>query len=110
MVLFGLTTMCTKFKVSKLYRTRDKVPAPKLQKSKTPFYKSASGISRKYLISRKLLDRFLLNLAQLCIVTLQLIWHTRVQRKVCQFPKFGQKCQKPSLLTDLIAFAYTNFL
>src|SRR5277367_3287174 len=36
MVLFGLTTMCTKFKVSKVYRTRDKEPAPKLQKSKTP--------------------------------------------------------------------------
>src|SRR5277367_2421489 len=44
MVLFGLTTMCTKFKVSKLYRTRDKEPAPqlhsstapKLQNSKTP--------------------------------------------------------------------------
>jgi len=36
MVLFGLTTMCTKLKVSKLYRTRDKEPAPKLQNSKTP--------------------------------------------------------------------------
>jgi len=60
-----------------------------------------------------------------CIKKLDIIWLNQIREKVGhsirlfmkdflwkvgQFPKIDQKYQKPSLFTDLVAFAYTIFL